>query len=80
MHLFTEAKKLAFEDRARFYADMDFADVPVDGLISKGIRGGAAQTHRSESPAEVHRPAETPRRRRHGLPCAPPTARATWCP
>ncbi|MEZ6005596.1 MAG: gamma-glutamyltransferase [Planctomycetota bacterium] len=35
VHLFTEAKKLAFEDRARFYADMDFADVPVDGLISK---------------------------------------------
>ncbi|MCA9000435.1 MAG: gamma-glutamyltransferase, partial [Planctomycetes bacterium] len=35
VHLFTEAKKLAFEDRARFYADMDFADVPVDWLISK---------------------------------------------
>ena len=36
IHLFTEAKKLAFEDRARFYADMDFADVPVERLISKG--------------------------------------------
>lgn len=35
IHLFTEAKKLAFEDRARFYADMDFYDVPVEGLISK---------------------------------------------
>jgi len=35
MHTFVEAKKLAFEDRARFYADMDFADVPVDTLISK---------------------------------------------
>jgi gamma-glutamyltranspeptidase / glutathione hydrolase len=35
VHLFAEAKKLAFEDRARFYADMDFADVPVDKLISK---------------------------------------------
>jgi gamma-glutamyltranspeptidase/glutathione hydrolase len=34
LHVFTEAKKLAFEDRARFYADMDFADVPVDWLIS----------------------------------------------
>jgi gamma-glutamyltranspeptidase / glutathione hydrolase len=30
-----EAKKLAFEDRARFYADPDFADVPVAELISK---------------------------------------------
>jgi gamma-glutamyltranspeptidase/glutathione hydrolase len=35
LHLLTEAKKLAFEDRARFYADMDFADVPVEKLISK---------------------------------------------
>ncbi len=35
VHLFTEAKKLAFEDRARFYADPDFADVDIDWLISK---------------------------------------------
>ncbi len=35
IHHFVEAKKLAFEDRAKFYADMDFADVPVAGLISK---------------------------------------------
>lgn len=35
IHTFTEAKKLAFEDRAKYYADMDFADVPVKELISK---------------------------------------------
>lgn len=35
LHLLTEAKKLAFEDRAKFYADPDFADVPVRELISK---------------------------------------------
>ncbi len=35
LHLFLEAKKLAFEDRAVYYADMDFADVPVKWLISK---------------------------------------------
>ncbi len=35
VHTFVEAKKLAFEDRAKFYADMEFADVPVAGLISK---------------------------------------------
>ncbi len=35
IHHFTEAKKLAFEDRAKFYADPAFADVPVAGLISK---------------------------------------------
>jgi gamma-glutamyltranspeptidase / glutathione hydrolase len=35
IHLFTEAKKLAFEDRANYYADMDFSPVPVEKLISR---------------------------------------------
>lgn len=35
VHTFVEAKKLAFEDRAKYYADMDFVDVPVETLISK---------------------------------------------
>lgn len=35
LHLFTEAKKLAYEDRAKFYADPDFNDIPVEELISK---------------------------------------------
>ena len=35
IHTFVEAKKLAFEDRAKYYADMDFVDVPVASLISK---------------------------------------------
>lgn len=35
VHLFTEAKKLAYEDRAKYYADMNFAKVPVNWLISK---------------------------------------------
>jgi len=35
IHLFTEAKKLAFEDRARYYADPRFSKIPVDQLISK---------------------------------------------
>jgi gamma-glutamyltranspeptidase/glutathione hydrolase len=34
LHLFTEAKKLAFEDRAKYYADMNFFDVPVEELLS----------------------------------------------
>ena len=36
LHTLAEAKKLAFEDRAKYYADMDFVDVPVTSLISKG--------------------------------------------
>ena len=35
VHVLVEAKKLAFEDRARYYADMDFVGVPVATLISK---------------------------------------------
>jgi gamma-glutamyltranspeptidase/glutathione hydrolase len=35
VHLFLEAKKLAFADRAKFYADMRMADVPLKSLISK---------------------------------------------
>ncbi len=35
VHAFVEAKKLAFEDRAKYYADPAFAKVPVDHLISK---------------------------------------------
>lgn len=40
IHTFVEAKKLAFEDRAKFYADTDFADVPVETLISKEYANG----------------------------------------
>ena len=35
VHLFTEAKKLAFADRAALYADPDFAKTPVEKLLSK---------------------------------------------
>jgi gamma-glutamyltranspeptidase/glutathione hydrolase len=35
IHSFVEAKKLAFEDRAKFLADPAFVDIPVDALISK---------------------------------------------
>ena len=35
LHLFVEAKKLAFEDRARYYADPAFAKIPVKELLSK---------------------------------------------
>lgn len=34
IHLFTEAKKLVYEDRAKYYADMDFAKIPIKSLIS----------------------------------------------
>ena len=35
IHLFTEAKKIAYEDRAKYYADPKFNDIPTEYLISK---------------------------------------------
>ena len=35
LHIVNEAKKLVFEDRAKYYADMDFVKVPVQQLLSK---------------------------------------------
>ncbi len=34
LHYITEAKRLAFEDVARFYADPDYSDPPLDWLLS----------------------------------------------
>ena len=65
LHLFIEAKKLAFEDRAVYYADMDFADVPLKQLISKSYaekrvklidRKRAAQ---HVAPGRIHSRADT---------------------
>ncbi|HEU5138254.1 MAG TPA: gamma-glutamyltransferase [Steroidobacteraceae bacterium] len=35
LHVFVEAKKLAFEDRAKYYADPEFARIPLKSLLSK---------------------------------------------
>ncbi len=35
LHMLTEAKKLAYEDRAKFYADPEFNKIPLDKLLSK---------------------------------------------
>ncbi len=35
LHIVNEAKKLVFEDRAKFYADMNFTNVPLEQLLSK---------------------------------------------
>jgi gamma-glutamyltranspeptidase/glutathione hydrolase len=35
LHVLIEAKKLAFADRARYYADPDFANIPLQRLLSK---------------------------------------------
>jgi gamma-glutamyltranspeptidase/glutathione hydrolase len=52
LHLLVEAKKLAFADRARWYADPAFQPAPVGKLISKPY---AAERRRLISPDKVLR-------------------------
>jgi gamma-glutamyltranspeptidase / glutathione hydrolase len=40
LHVMIEAKKLAFEDRAKFYADPAFSKIPLEGLLSKAYAAG----------------------------------------
>ncbi len=42
-HLFIEASKLAFADRARYMADADFVDMPTDGLLDPGYLAARAR-------------------------------------
>lgn len=52
LHLLIEAKKLAFEDRAKFYADPAFAQIPLKGLLSKAY---AAERRRLINPGRAAR-------------------------
>ena len=55
VHLFVEAKKLAFADRAALYADPDFYRTPVDKLVSKAYakeRGKRISMERAANAAE----------------------------
>ena len=49
IHHLVEAKKLAFEDRAKYYSDPDFYDIPVEELISKEYANERAKLIRSRS-------------------------------
>ncbi len=60
VHLFVEAKKLAFEDRARWYADPAFDPAPVARLISKAYaaeRGKLINPERAARTVEAGHPA-----------------------
>jgi gamma-glutamyltranspeptidase/glutathione hydrolase len=48
IHHGAEAKRLAYEDRARYYADLDFYRSPVDWLISKAYAAERAKLIRPD--------------------------------
>lgn len=63
IHLQVEAKRLAYEDRARYYADPHFSQVPVEWLISKEY---AAQRARLIHPARILTPVHPGQAPSHG--------------
>ncbi len=48
IHHAVEAKRLAYEDRARYYADQDFYKSPIEWLISKDYAAQRAKLIRSD--------------------------------
>lgn len=62
IHLQAEAKRLAYEDRARYYADPKFARVPVEWLISKDYARERAKLIRPDRINPDVRPGNAPSR------------------
>lgn len=60
IHHFVEAKKLAFEDRAKFYSDMEFNEIPVEWLISKEYAQERAQLINPERAGMSYEPGNPP--------------------
>lgn len=60
IHHFVEAKKLAFEDRAKYYSDPAFNDVPVSGLLDKEYARERAQLIDPNKPANAVEPGNPP--------------------
>jgi gamma-glutamyltranspeptidase/glutathione hydrolase len=56
MHLFIEAKKLVFEDRARLYGDPEFSKIPVQELLSKEYAARRRQLIRMDHAAASYEP------------------------
>ncbi len=60
IHLGAEAKRLAYEDRARWYGDPNFSKVPVEWLISKAYAAERAKLIRPDRINPSVRPGEAP--------------------
>jgi gamma-glutamyltranspeptidase/glutathione hydrolase len=59
-HVMTEAKKLAFADRARYYADPEFVKTPVAALLSKDYAKERAKKINLQRAALTDQPGEFP--------------------
>jgi gamma-glutamyltranspeptidase/glutathione hydrolase len=62
IHLQAEAKRLAYEDRARYYADPHFAKIPVEWLVSKDYAAERAKLIRPDRILSPVHPGQAPSR------------------
>ena len=62
IHLQAEAKRLAYEDRARFYADPEMAKVPMEWLVSKDYAAERARLIRPDRIMANVAPGQAPSR------------------
>jgi gamma-glutamyltranspeptidase/glutathione hydrolase len=60
IHLGAEVKRLAYEDRARWYGDPNFSRMPIDWLISKAYAAERAKLIRPDRINPNVRPGEAP--------------------
>lgn len=60
IHVQTEAKRLAYEDRARYYADPHFAEIPIEWLKSKEYAKERAKLIRMDQILVPVHPGEAP--------------------
>ena len=60
LHVQIEAKRLAYEDRARFYADPHFATIPIDWLNSKDYAKQRAKLIQLDSILDPVYPGQAP--------------------
>lgn len=60
IHVQAEAKRLAFEDRARWFADPAFSPTPVERLISKAYAADRAALIRMDRPMDRVLPGDAP--------------------
>lgn len=60
IHVQAEAKRLAFEDRARWFADPEFSRTPVERLISKAYAAERAALIRMDRPMDRVLPGDAP--------------------
>jgi gamma-glutamyltranspeptidase / glutathione hydrolase len=63
LHMQVEAKRLAYEDRARYYADPHFAKIPIEWLNSKSY---AAERAKLVSPGKILTPVHPGEAPSHG--------------